>query len=817
MLSPTSPVAIKPSLRRGDGLPFAGEQGQRQVKIYDLRKEPVIKIRDMRKEPTKASGAAATTVVVVPEVPDKKKRKRVATAARVAVKAKKRDQRTAAARFEKYEEEKPRKYWDISDRARPRDLLEEALQPKRQKEAYITVLNEDNHVSVLHSLVRLEVELRPSGPVKGKIAAFVGEVRPGSATPNLVVFEEESEIFASAVFPMVNVWSVVEHYQKEKEYFPSVVDMISEDNEEQEAQIRHCAPIPSKWVPLFLDEPSLRIAVARLGTLVDGLTKAEVDHYAPFIGMLATAACARDNISSISTAAIDVSKLIYKGKVKAFAEELWCKQHEPDKNGDDDESQDEESDPDPPSKGEGESDTDTDDEDGSDPTARHRNGAESQQPNAVTPPTTRASEEARWQQQTAQFCDAMMKMNANNMKSMIEAMMATTAAAGATGTPVSKMSPTRRTVLEACAGYNNDQEEFELPELYADIESAGWTADSIYTALRRQCVGIPGSRHRSKVHVTKKMVATMKSGNLSATNDRTYDGCTAGVTPFAVPHLSPKLAHEDEVDYQAFEEATHKTHADNKKFMAGQKFGPPKDLSEVIRILNNYICWVEVMFGGECPHLLQVVRIRNTLDEDQDELGPALNKYLLMSILWKVHEDARRFFDKCEKWNHGEPLPPSTLRGTGDLLEYDQQVSKSLTCPFDDFFNENKKAPGGGGGGKSQKEKGEKDGDHTRPPQPTTNPTLPPLCVSAVNKLKKEHPGWTIPRFAKECGIATQQFVVGAKGGCTNYQLLGTCNNTKCAYKHVACTVTDVKQKEVAAKIFEGLKVIESKKEADKA
>jgi hypothetical protein len=404
----------------------------------------------------------------------------------------------------------------------------------------------------------------------------------------------------------------------------------------------------------------------------------------------------------------------------------------------------------------------------------------------------------------------MMQMNASNMKTMIEAMMASTAAAGATGTPVSKMSPTRRTVLEACAGYNNDQEEFELPELYADLESAGWTADSIYTALRRQCVGVLGSRHRSKVHVTKKMVATMKSGNLSATNDRTYDGCTAGVTPFAVPHLSPKLAHEDEVDYQAFEEATHKTHADNKKFMAGQKFGPPKDLGEVIRILNNYICWVEVMFGCECPHLLQVVRIRDTLDEDQDELGPVLNKYLLMSILWKVHEDARRFFDKCEKWSHGEPLPSSTLRGTGDLLEYDQQISRSLTCPFDDFFNENKKAPGGGGGGKRQKEK---EGE----PQATTNPTIPPLCISAVNKLKKEHPGWTIPRFATECGIATQQFVVGAKGGCTNYQLLGTCTNKRCAYKHVACTVTDVKQKEVAAKIFEGLKVIESKQEADKA
>ena len=78
------------------------------------------------------------------------------------------------------------------------------------------------------------------------------------------------------------------------------------------------------------------------------------------------------------------------------------------------------------------------------------------------------------------------------------------------------------------------------------------------------------------------MVATLKSGNFSATNDRTYEGCTAGATPFAVPHLSPKLAHEDEMDYQAFEEATHKTQAENRKFLAGQKFIPPKELSKVI-------------------------------------------------------------------------------------------------------------------------------------------------------------------------------------------------------------------------------------------
>jgi len=113
MLSPTSPAAIKPTLRMGDGLPFAGGQGQtagsgtRKVKIYDLRNEPV-----------RTAEAAATTVVVVPE---KKKCKYVATEARIAIKARKQVQTTApehgaaAARFKRYKKKWPRNYWDIRD------------------------------------------------------------------------------------------------------------------------------------------------------------------------------------------------------------------------------------------------------------------------------------------------------------------------------------------------------------------------------------------------------------------------------------------------------------------------------------------------------------------------------------------------------------------------------------------------------------------------------------------------------------------------------------------------------------------------------
>ena len=119
-------------------------------------------------------------------------------------------------------------------------------------EAYLTVLNKDSHVSVVHSLVRLESELWPSNPVKGKVAAFVGEVRPGSATPNLVVFEGEAEMFSPAVFPRVKFESVVDYHEVQEKFLPVVAVMIDEDpsdNEETEEQVRHLVPIPTKWVP----------------------------------------------------------------------------------------------------------------------------------------------------------------------------------------------------------------------------------------------------------------------------------------------------------------------------------------------------------------------------------------------------------------------------------------------------------------------------------------------------------------------------------------------------------------------------------------
>jgi len=79
---------IKPTLRMGDGPPFAGGQGQAAgPETTELGKSN--NWRGPVQTETTATKAASTTTRLAPK---KKKRKRIATADRIAVKDKKRDQ-----------------------------------------------------------------------------------------------------------------------------------------------------------------------------------------------------------------------------------------------------------------------------------------------------------------------------------------------------------------------------------------------------------------------------------------------------------------------------------------------------------------------------------------------------------------------------------------------------------------------------------------------------------------------------------------------------------------------------------------------------
>jgi len=311
----------------------------------------------------------------------------------------------------------------------------------------------------------------------------------------------------------------------------------------------------------------------------------------------------------------------------------------------------------------------------------------------VTPPKAFSSK-------TEALMTAMMRQNRKNLKLVLKAR---SDAISATGSLASKMTTARQMCLEAMTGFLDGGDKFVPPPIYSDLENLGWTKESIQHTQRRHCVGAIGSRHKSNVTVTNRMNQTLKSGDFSCGNDCSYASCRNGVTVFAVAPLTQEVARANDLDYQAYESATHRTQEDTKKQLQGSKVVAPESLREVIKYLNNYIVWLEVLVGDECLHLLAIIRLRDCLDENEERLEPVLTDHLLLTILWRVHEDARQFFHKCEMWNvesrravtQVEPVRngDATGRGTDDCQEH--------YLPLRQVFREEK----GQGEGQGQRER----------------------------------------------------------------------------------------------------------------
>jgi hypothetical protein len=88
--------------------------------------------------------------------------------------------------------------------------------------------------------------------------------------------------------------------------------------------------------------------------------------------------------------------------------------------------------------------------------------------------------------------------------------------------------------------------------------------------------------------------------------------------------------------------------------------------------------------------------------------------------------------------------------------------------------------------------------------QPTKNLSIPPLCASTVRDFNRLYPAMDIVDLVKKADIKYNCFVVGGKGECTNFCLLGRCMET-CPFKHVTCTVPDDRQHLIKEVFKQGL------------
>jgi hypothetical protein len=176
------------------------------------------------------------------------------------------------------------------------------------------------------------------------------------------------------------------------------------------------------------------------------------------------------------------------------------------------------------------------------------------------------------------------------------------------------------------------------------------------------------------------------------------------------------------------------------------------------------------------------------MDSHERLLKNRITPILMINLLWKVHPDSCQFFVGCERWEHGEPLPRSTLRATVEALVDDVHISTTLTCPVTEFLGMptqsiklDRRDPGGTGKAAVSCAK-----------QLTKNPSIPPICAPAARELKNLYPSLDISQFLRRSGVPYSRFVIGSKGDCTNFALLGRCSES-CPFKHVARPFADEK------------------------
>jgi hypothetical protein len=381
--------------------------------------------------------------------------------------------------------------------------------------------------------------------------------------------------------------------------------------------------------------------------------------------------------------------------------------------------------------------------------------------------------------------DAQLAQTNANHANLIAFQTATAQALAAKGgDKESTLTAAKKRILQACAGIMH-ADKFVVEQVYQDMDSEGGVSDAWGRTLRKRLKPVPLSPFKTNIHITPQLIATVKTFSFSSNGDKTYAGCTKGITIFVVPWRTAEAINEDLAEDKYFEAATLKSVADIRKHVTSAKVELPTSLQGLVRVLNNYCRLLDVLFGPDCPHLTHVISIRDGLETHEAELESHLTGVLILHLMWRVHHDARHFFLACERWEDGEQLPHSTLGNTVRQLDDDSLIQVMITCPEATFLCPPLRAPG-------PTTPSTPRAAQITGPQPTVNTAIPPMCQKVVATFNRLYPGMSVLELCKRGKVRFSQLKVGREGACVNYGLFGRCLG--CQYRHEICTVATSRQ-----------------------
>jgi hypothetical protein len=207
--------------------------------------------------------------------------------------------------------------------------LESALDLDASKtRAYIAFLAEnDRGFTLMYNLQRADREIRPGNPIKSRVVAFGGKVRPDNDTPDVSVLEEDKEdLFERVYLLQVLVTDTLKAYKQDSGGDYTHTFVLDPATWHKKAKpTTTMMPIPLEWATMIVDNADFGTAVRRMRDLFMSVTDDERYCLVDIFEMMTRACCAtREGDGAGSTLAVDWCKLKYHAKTRAWAEEKWA-------------------------------------------------------------------------------------------------------------------------------------------------------------------------------------------------------------------------------------------------------------------------------------------------------------------------------------------------------------------------------------------------------------------------------------------------------------------------------------------------------------
>jgi hypothetical protein len=178
----------------------------------------------------------------------------------------------------------------------------------------------------------------------------------------------------------------------------------------------------------------------------------------------------------------------------------------------------------------------------------------------------------------------------------------------------------------------------------------------------------------------------VKSLSFSSNGDKTHAGCMKRVTIFGTPWQLVEAMNKDMAEEAYFEQAMLKSPSDIRKHVTSAKVELPTSHLGLVRVFNNYVHLLEVMFGDNCNHLTYVRAIKDGLEEHEMDLKLRIAQPICLHLMWRVYHDAHQFFLACKGWSNGETLPQSQLGLMVRQLVDNCSIPCMMTCPVVAFL-----------------------------------------------------------------------------------------------------------------------------------